>query len=125
MSIGLITIQSSWHRNEQVCQGGGVKSVGLQRFERSDVLDSALCKNYLFARIIHLQFSSAAGYHFSHDLILDMRLLRARSEYYATWGNAYVIAFITHNVALTTGVGLAVCIGNKLLLTNQEKRFSV
>ena len=34
----------SWRRNEQVCQGR--KSV--KRFERTDELDTALCKNIPF-----------------------------------------------------------------------------
>ena len=41
----------SWCRTEQVCQGGA-KSVNRFDFERSDRLDTALYKNYLYLFIL-------------------------------------------------------------------------
>ena len=50
----------SWCRNEQVCQGGQTVCT-TQRCERSNVLDTALYKNYLF-------------YHFPVHLPLDVHV---------------------------------------------------
>ena len=65
------TEKPSWCRNEQVCRGGGGgKSV--KRFERSNGLDTALYKNYLYLyyfRVGVLTFHNTNYQHNIHDTI--------------------------------------------------------